>query len=554
MADKQHIWIPRLKRQLADKLIDRREFIRYSTLLGMSAGAAYMWAGKITGQPFAPPAQAAELPKGGTLKISQRVPKIATPHTFSWIYDSNITRQQVRYATRTGVDNVTRPDLVSWAASEDLKTWTLTVADTDWYKGGKVTAEQIAWNIKHCLDPAVGSSVIGLMKGYMLNEIDSGKKDDKGNAVMTTELWDANALEVKDDKTLVMNLKEAQVAVPEHLFHYPLAILDPAEDGNFAVGSNGNGHYELVEFEVGRKAVLKKREGSSAHLDMIEFVDLGDNTAAEAAAMQSKQVHMAYEGQPEQYDLYKQMDHVQLYEATTANTGVLRMRSDDPVFKDPKMRKAARLAVDIAKVREIALGELGTDAEHHHVCNVHPDYKALPAMARDVEGAKKLMAEAGHPDGVDVEITCKPDPAWELANVEGIVEQWKEAGIRAKINVLPSSKFWDVWDKVPLGFTSWAHRPLGFMVLSLAYRSGVPWNESNYSNPEFDSTLTQAEGTLDVAGRTELVGKLETIMQEDGPIVQTSWRKIFIPTDKKVKGFTIHPTRYFFCEDYAIEA
>ena len=371
---------------------------------------------------------------------------------------------------------------------------------------------------------------------------------------MTTELWDANALEVKDDKTLVMNLKEAQVAVPEHLFHYPLAILDPAEDGNFAVGSNGNGHYELVEFEVGRKAVLKKREGSSAHLDMIEFVDLGDNTAAEAAAMQSKQVHMAYEGQPEQYDLYKQMDHVQLYEATTANTGVLRMRSDDPVFKDPKMRKAARLAVDIAKVREIALGELGTDAEHHHVCNVHPDYKALPAMARDVEGAKKLMAEAGHPDGVDVEITCKPDPAWELANVEGIVEQWKEAGIRAKINVLPSSKFWDVWDKVPLGFTSWAHRPLGFMVLSLAYRSGVPWNESNYSNPEFDSTLTQAEGTLDVAGRTELVGKLETIMQEDGPIVQTSWRKIFIPTDKKVKGFTIHPTRYFFCEDYAIEA
>ncbi len=180
MADKQHIWIPRLKQQLADKLIDRREFIRYSTLLGMSAGAAYMWAGKITGQPFAPPAQAAELPKGGTLKISQRVPKIATPHTFSWIYDSNITRQQVRYATRTGVDNVTRPDLVSWVASEDLKTWTLTVVDTDWYKGGKVTAEQIAWNIKHCLDPAVGSSVIGLMKGYMLNEIDFRQEGRQG--------------------------------------------------------------------------------------------------------------------------------------------------------------------------------------------------------------------------------------------------------------------------------------------------------------------------------------------------------------------------------------
>ena len=52
MSDKEHIWIPKLKQQLADKKIDRREFVRYASLLGMSSGAAYMWAGKITGEPF----------------------------------------------------------------------------------------------------------------------------------------------------------------------------------------------------------------------------------------------------------------------------------------------------------------------------------------------------------------------------------------------------------------------------------------------------------------------------------------------------------------------
>ena len=62
MPDQENTWIPKLKQQLADKLIDRREFVRYSTLLGMSAGAAYMWAGKITGQPFAAPARAADMP------------------------------------------------------------------------------------------------------------------------------------------------------------------------------------------------------------------------------------------------------------------------------------------------------------------------------------------------------------------------------------------------------------------------------------------------------------------------------------------------------------
>ena len=54
MSDKEHVWIAKLKQQLADRLISRREFVRYSALLGMSAGAAYMWAGKIAGEPFAP--------------------------------------------------------------------------------------------------------------------------------------------------------------------------------------------------------------------------------------------------------------------------------------------------------------------------------------------------------------------------------------------------------------------------------------------------------------------------------------------------------------------
>ena len=417
-----------------------------------------------------------------------------------------------------------------------------------------MTAEQLAWNIKHCLDPKTGSSVVGLMKGYMLNEIDSGKKDDKGNAIMTTELWDANAIVAKDDKTLVLNLKEAQVAVPEHLFHYPLAILDPAEDGKFEIGSNGHGDFELVEFEVGRKAVLKKRPNSKAHLDMVEFVDLGDNTAASAAAVQSKQVHGVYEGNVEQFDLFKSMDHVNMFDTTTASTGVVRMQIDKKPFDDPRVRKAMRLATDVHKTTDIAVGDLGTVAEHHHVCPIHPDYKKLPEMKRDVAAAKQLLADAGHADGIDAEITCKPDPAWELAVVEACVEQWKEAGIRVKMNVLPSAKFWDVWDKVPFGFTSWAHRPLGFMVLGLAYRTGVPWNETNYSNAEFDKILTQAEGTLDIAARTELLGKLQTIMQEDGPIAQPLWRKLFIPMDKRVKGFAIHPTRYFFCEEYALEA
>ena len=154
-------------------------------------------------------------------------------------------------------------------------------------------------------------------------------------------------------------------------------------------------------------------------------------------------------------------------------------------------------------------------------------------MKRDVEAAKKLLAEAGFADGLETEIVCKPEPTWEQAAVETMVGQWKEAGLNVKINLMPSAKFWEVWDKVPFGFTEWTHRPLGIMVLGLAYRTGVPWNESAYSNKQFDELLTKAEGTLDVKARSEIVGELEKIMQEDGPIVQPLWRSTSSPSIRR---------------------
>ena len=53
----------------------------------------------------------------------------------------------------------------------------------------------------------------------------------------------------------------AQVAVPEHLFHYVMAILHPDDKGVFQIGSKGTGAFELVEFEVGKKAVFKAKKG-----------------------------------------------------------------------------------------------------------------------------------------------------------------------------------------------------------------------------------------------------------------------------------------------------
>lgn len=553
--DKKIPHIDKLSRQLADKTMDRREFVRYAALLGMAAPAAYALAGSITGEPFAPPASAqTTLPKGGILRIGNRVKEIKSPHSYSWGgYDSNMSRQVLEYLTYTDIDGVTKPYLCeSWTVSDDLKTWTFKIRKgIKWRKGSDFTAEHAVWNLKRVLDPAVGSSMIGLMKGYLLNE----KTGADGKA--TTEIWAPNAIEIVDPLTFRINCKVPQVAVPEHLFHYPMAIMHPSENGVFGVGSDGTGAFELTEFELGKKAVFKKNPsywGGAVALDGMEHIDTGDDPTAAIAALASKQLHGLVFADPIQYEALKAQPHLAFYDVATAETAVMRMRPDAKPFDNPKVRKALRLASDPAATVKIALQGLGLGGEHHHCSPAHPDYAKIAPFPRDVAGAKKLLAEAGFPNGVDGEIFCPTDNPWIQTMVEASVEQWKEAGIRIKITLMPGAQYWDVWTKVPFGATIWYHRPLSIMCLGLAYRTGVPWNESGYSNKEFDEILTVAEGTVDLAKRKELVAKLEKIMQDDGPIVQPIFRSTFTFMDKKVKGFSMHPTNYLFGWKIGLEA
>ena len=140
-AADEHPLVPTLKRQLVERQIERREFLRYATLLGMAAPTAYAFVAKVTGEKLIAPAEAqGALPKGGTLRLAMRCQDLKSPHTYSWVESSNSARQVLDYLTVTGVDNVTRPSLVEkWEASPDLKTWTLRLRrNVKWHNGRAV--------------------------------------------------------------------------------------------------------------------------------------------------------------------------------------------------------------------------------------------------------------------------------------------------------------------------------------------------------------------------------------------------------------------------------
>jgi peptide/nickel transport system substrate-binding protein len=540
---------------LRDGRMDRREFIRVATLLGASAASAYAMAGlprpalAATNLPFGPDDPKAKA--GGILKIAMEVQKMEDPATYSWVQMSNQTRHTLEYLSMTGPDNITRPMLAeSWKPTEDLKVWTFDLRKgVLWHNGEELTAEHVAWNITRWLDPKTASSNIGLSFASAMVE-DSDEKDAKGKPL---KRMIKGALEVVDKYTLKLNLNKSVLSVPEDLYNYPTAIVHPSFKAPLSGNMIGTGPFALAELKVGDRCILKRVKktsdgkdftywGGSVYLDEIHYYHF--DAENQLAAFASGDVNTLYAFGAEQIDLAKSLPGV-IHVARTAQTMCCRMQVTAKPFTDKRVRQAFVKAVDNDAVKQLIYTEGGDVGQNHHVAPIHPDYFPLPPLKRDVAAAKQLLKEAGFGNSLEltIDVGNTEGPAQQTA-CEAMRDQVKEAGITLKINVLPAAKYWEIWDKTPFGCTAWTHRPLGTMVMSLGYRTGAPWNESRYSNPEFDKALDAAEGVLDPNERKAKLGVAEKILQDDAVMVLPLFRPIYTIVTKDVNGYEGHPTQY----------
>lgn len=186
---------------------------------------------------------------------------------------------------------------------------------------------------------------------------------------------------------------------------------------------------------------------------------------------------------------------------------------------------------------------LGTLGENHQVSPIHPAYSELPPLEVNPAKAKEMLDKTGHAD-TEFEL-ISIGGGWEAATCDNVAAQLREAGFKIKRTNLPGSVFWNDWLKYPFSATEWYMRPLGVQVLSLAFRSGAAWNESQFSDPEFDTLLDKAMSLANVDDRRKVMNRLEQIMQDKGVIIQPYWRKVYNDATEKVHGVEIHPTFEF---------
>jgi peptide/nickel transport system substrate-binding protein len=534
--------------------ISRREFMRFATLLGMSVGAATVAAqcGAPAAQPAAEkPAEQAAAPapagpkRGGKFTKAMELQLIDHPARFSWVQQANVVRQIGEYLTETGSDNITRPYLLEkWEASEDVKTWTLNLRKgVKFNNGQEFNANDVLFNFEQWLNPDVGSSMLSLLSylGGMQN------------------------IEKVDDYTLKLHLDTPNIGVPEHLFHYPAIIVHRSFEGDFIKQPVGTGGFTLTEYAEGERAVLKARkdywrmgqDGSPLpYLDEIVYVSLAKDAAV--AAVQSGQVDAMYQPRASDWQALKGMPGMIVYDAGTAVTSVLRMRVDIDPWTDNRVRQALKMCQDREKILQLAYfgqGDLGIDA---HVAPIHPAYCEKPIPKYDPEKAKQLLKDAGHPDGIKVTLATKNDLE-EPEYAQALKEMAAPAGIDITLDITEPGGYWDRWTEVDLGMTSWTHRPLDTMVLPLGYVADdqgkpVEWNESRWVDEEFTTLLREAERTLDVEKRRDIMCKLEDIQMERGSIGIAYWKSVWNIVPDKFKGISAHPTEYDLLHEVWLDA
>lgn len=418
-----------------------------------------------------------------------------------------ITEKLMSRLIRPDMQGSPSPDLAtSWSSNAEATEWTVKLrSGVKFHDGSSFEAADVLYTLNRVLDPE--------------------NKSPARSAIKMIE-----KMEAVDSMTVKFSLSTPFADMPLQLMDYRLRIIPEGSGDSIATSGIGTGPFKLVSYDAAGVTKLEANidywEGAPGVAKM-EIIGIGDGQARMQALL-GGQIDFENTVTNQQKPMFASSNKFKLMEVPTGNWRGLVFRTDVAPFDDVRVRQAVRMAADREDLVQLIMGGAATVA-----CDtpVKPDdqYHADIKCPQDIAGAKKLLAEAGYPNGIDVEVyVATLEPTWPIL-AEAYQQQAAKAGIRVTIKQVPSDGYWsDTWMQKTISATRWNERPAD-SALHEIYLSTAKWNESYYKDADFDALLGKARRELNFDKRRALyVQAQEHLYQTAGTLIPYHVSKLYV--------------------------
>lgn len=401
--------------------------------------------------------------------------------------------------------------------SDDAKTYTFTLRDgITFHDGTPVTIEDVKYSIDRYAEIQGESSAFSSL---------------------------VDSVEVQDDKTLVVNLKESY---SEFLPMMTIAII-PQSNEDPAGNPIGTGPFKYVSYTPGQNLELEKYDGywqeGVPSLDSVEFKFIADVDTAFVELQAGTIDILKYLTSAQAETLG---DDYNIVQGSMNLVHAMYLNSAYEPLSKTEVRQALCYAVDRDAINNFIFGGKSHIIGSHMIPAMSKYYEpeAEIVYSYDPEKAKELLADAGYADGFDLEITVPSSYSQHVDSAQIIADELSQVGINVTLNQVE----WSTWLQDVYKGGNFQATVIGFDG-TLApsdwlkkYVTDDAKNFMHYSNTEYDDVFNTAYTTVDDDVKVENYKKAQMILAEDAAAVYIEDPANLVAVSKKFGGYTFYPT------------
>ena len=443
------------------------------------------------------------------------------PHAQNEGPTTQVSRQVYEALVTRGIDMSIGPQLATKWKAVDPTTWYFFLReDVKFSDGTPMTSEDVVFSFIRAQQPTSD------FKEY-ISSISSVKAIDDYTVQIKTK--EPNPILLNQ----LSNIFVMSKAWAEKHFAKAPQNWGASQETYASVNAMGTGPFKITLREPNTKTVFKKNTrwwGDVEHnLTTVELIPIA-NAATRVAALLSGEIDIVtdapvqdlgrinssgshkVESTPQMRTIFLGMDQA-ADQLRSGNTG------DNP-FKKKEVRQALYQAIDIEAIKQKVMRGNSASAGIVTFPGVTGYTTELDKrLAFDPEASKKLLADAGYPDGFEVELRCPNDRYInDEAICTAVVGMLGKVGVKVSLNSQTKSiHFKELGEKkADFYMLGWGVPTLdSHYVFHYLYDTGASWNKANFSNTRVDELIKVMEGEVDLDKRNTAIAEAWQIVKDD---------------------------------------